>query len=179
MTTRKVIGILFAKIRHGALQGSDDRKSQGLGFMYRGDTMPVGCEDGVTHKDEACMSKPSIAEGSKELFAELYAEIPEIRGILLATVEGLPLVYDFKEEQSAERVAALAASAWGIGNRITPLLGTEQVRELSASGPGGRFHLYAAGASAVLSILTPKSINTGMLQLKASEVAQRFEAILA
>jgi len=124
------------------------------------------------------MAKTTVSEAAKGLFEDLYAEIPEIKGILLATLEGLPLVYDFKEEQPAERVAALAASALGIGNRIMPLLGIDQVRELTATGAGGRFHLYSAGPSAALCILAPRSVNTGMLQLKATEAARRFEEIL-
>jgi len=130
------------------------------------------------HRGKTDMAKPTIAEIAKELFEDIYAEIPEIKGILLATIEGLPLVYDFKEEQSAERVAALAASALGIGNRLMPLVGMEQVRDLSVSSASGRVHLYTAGASAALCVLTPKSINTGMLHLKAAEVARRFEEIL-
>jgi|WetSurMetagenome_2_1015567.scaffolds.fasta_scaffold472021_2 uncharacterized protein len=124
------------------------------------------------------MTKPTIAETAKHLFEELYADIPEIRGILLATVEGLPLVYDFKEEHSADRVAALAASALGIGNRLMPLVDMDQVSELSVSNASGRIYLCTVGASATLCILTPRGINAGMLHLKAGQVARQFEAIL-
>jgi predicted regulator of Ras-like GTPase activity (Roadblock/LC7/MglB family) len=124
------------------------------------------------------MARTTIADTARDLFEELYADIPEIKGILLATAEGLPLVYDFKEEQSPDRVAALAASALGIGNRLMPLVDMEQVREVNISNATGRIHLCTVGASAALCILTPKAVNTGMLHLKASQVARRFEEIL-
>jgi uncharacterized protein len=133
----------------------------------------------TSHNQRTAMAKPTIAESAKGLFEEIYAEVPEIKGILLATAEGLPLVYDFKEEHSPDRVAAVAASAIGIGNRLMPLVGMEQVREISVSSANGRVHLYAAGPAAALCVLTPKVINTGMLQLKANEIARRFEEILS
>jgi hypothetical protein len=122
------------------------------------------------------MATRSLAEEAKQAFQEIYADIPEVRGILIATFEGLPVVSDLKGGLSADKLAALTATALSVGKRIMPSLGMGEVTELTISSNEGKLFLYLVGSSAVLCILAPRGVNLGMMFLKAGEVARSLAA---
>ncbi len=103
---------------------------------------------------------------------QLRSSLPEIRGALVATLDGLPIAQAFTDNTDANRVAAMAATALGLGKRINDTLGSGEFNEMSVSGVGGQVFLYAAGRKGVLAVVTPADMNLGLLHMEARDVAR-------
>ena len=68
----------------------------------------------------------------------LRTSLPELRGALVATTDGLPIAQTFSDATDSNRVAAMAATALGLGKRINDTLGTGELTEMSVSGADGQ-----------------------------------------
>lgn len=108
----------------------------------------------------------------------LRAALPELRGVLVATVDGLPIAKSMGDGTDANRVAAMAATALGLGKRINDTLGSGDLTDMSVSGLGGQVYIYAAGHKGVLAVVTPSGMNLGLLHMEARDTAQAIAEIL-
>ncbi len=108
----------------------------------------------------------------------LRAALPELRGVLVATVDGLPIAKAMSDGTDANRVAAMAATALGLGKRINDTLGSGELTDMSVSGLGGQVYIYAAGRKGVLAVVTPSGMNLGLLHMEARDTAQAIAEIL-
>jgi len=124
------------------------------------------------------MSDLSMTEKIKKSIAELYNDIPEIKGVAVATLDGLPLVTDIKGDLTGERVSALVATAVSLGKRIMPSLNLGDVTEMSLSSQESKLFLYLIGNSSALCIIAPREINLGMMMLKAGIIARKLVTII-
>ena len=88
----------------------------------------------------------------KGLLENLRNSIPELRGVLLASNEGLPIAHSLSNGSDPNRVAAMAAAATNLGRRISESMATGQLAEVSVRGEEGMLFVYAAG---------PKAVNSG------------------
>ena len=79
----------------------------------------------------------------------LRAALPELRGALIATVDGLPIAQTMGVGTDANRVAAMAATALGLGKRINDTLGSGTLTDMSVGGSDGQVYIYAAGTKGV------------------------------
>jgi uncharacterized protein len=105
------------------------------------------------------------AEG--DVLAELKRlrmRMPQLTGALAASTDGLVLAADTGD---ADGVAALTAAALGVSARLTEATGQGSFRELLVRGDRGYVATYAAGSSAVLSLLAGPRVNVGRLHLEA------------
>lgn len=121
------------------------------------------------------MSKP---ERLKSILQTLRSSLPELRGAMVATVDGLPIAQSFSDNTDANRVAAMAATALGLGKRINDTLGTGSLSEMSVSGLDGQVYIYSVGAKGVLAIVAPSGINLGLLNMEARDAAQSVASVL-
>ena len=96
----------------------------------------------------------------------LRARLPQLTGALAASADGLVLAQDTVDGE-AESVAALTAAALGVALRLTDSTGQGGFRELLVRGEHGYVATYAAGGSAVLTLLAEPRINVGRLHLEA------------
>ncbi|MPY66569.1 hypothetical protein F8S09_07650 [Deinococcus sp. SDU3-2] len=108
----------------------------------------------------------------------LRTSMPELRGALIATVDGLPIAQAMSDGTDANRVAAMAATALGLGKRINDTLGSGQLTDMSVSGATGQVYIYAAGTKGVLAVVTPPGMNLGLLHMEARDTAQDVASIL-
>lgn len=108
----------------------------------------------------------------------LRSSLPELRGALIATADGLPIAQSFSDNTDANRVAAMAATALGLGKRINDTLGTGSLSEMSVSGLQGQVFIYSVGAKGVLAVVTPAGMNLGLLHMEARDAAQTIASIL-
>lgn len=108
----------------------------------------------------------------------LRTAMPELRGALVATVDGLPIAQAMGDGTDANRVAAMAATALGLGKRINDTLGAGQLTDMSVSGASGQVYIYAAGNKGVLAVVTPPGMNLGLLHMEARDTAQDVAGIL-
>jgi predicted regulator of Ras-like GTPase activity (Roadblock/LC7/MglB family) len=109
----------------------------------------------------------------------LRAAIPELRGVLIASTEGLPVAHSIaggadpaRVAAMADRIAAMAAAAVNLGKRVSESLSVGALVEISVTGAEGQIFLYSAGTKGVLAVIAPKGGNSGLVHLEARAVAK-------
>ncbi|MER5429307.1 roadblock/LC7 domain-containing protein [Streptomyces sp. NPDC002588] len=111
-----------------------------------------------------------------EITAELRrlrARVPHLTGALAAGVDGLVLAHDTPGVEP-EGVAALTAAALGVAVRMADATGQGDFRELLVRGMYGYVATYAAGDSAVLTVLAQDRVNVGRLHLEGRRAGARI-----
>ena len=103
----------------------------------------------------------------------LRARIPQLTGALAASVDGLVLAHDTSGIEP-EGIAALTAAALGVALRMTDATGRGDFRELLVRGVHGYVATYAAGRSAVLTLLAQDRVNVGRLHLEGRRAGTRI-----
>lgn len=117
----------------------------------------------------------SKTEAVERLIQTLRQSVPEISGVIVASLDGLPIAYEGVEPN---RAAAMAATALGLSKRILSTTGQGNVEEGTIRGSEGYFIIYQVGDKAVLGVVVPKNINLGLVHLEARDLAKRLEEVL-
>ena len=121
------------------------------------------------------MSKEELLQGA---LTQLRAAVPELQGVLAASLDGLPLAHVLSGGVEPTRLAAMAATAVGLGRRISDTLNTGTFAEVSVNASSGQIFLYAAGTKAVLAVVAPAGANVGLINLEARDAAERLASAL-
>ncbi|MEU0678097.1 roadblock/LC7 domain-containing protein [Streptomyces sp. NPDC006172] len=108
----------------------------------------------------------------------LRTRMPQLTGALAASVDGLVLAQDMPGVQP-ESLAALTAAALGVGYRMVDLTARGEFCELLVRGAGGYVATYAAGPSAVLTLLADDRANVGRLHLEGRRSGARIAGLMA
>ena len=115
----------------------------------------------------------------------LRAAIPELRGVLIASNEGLPIAHSIsggadpaRVAAMADRIAAMAAAGVNLGKRVSESLSLGALIEISVTGTEGQIFLYWAGIKGVLAVIAPKGGNAGLVHLEARDVAKGVGELL-
>ncbi|WP_291426762.1 roadblock/LC7 domain-containing protein [Deinococcus sp.] len=124
------------------------------------------------------MTSGSKQETLQATLQTLRTSLPELRGALVATIDGLPIAQSFSDNTDANRVAAMAATALGLGKRINDTLGAGELTEMSVTGADGQVFVYATGRKGVLAVVTPAAMNLGLLNIEARDAAQTVALVL-
>ncbi|WP_062645209.1 roadblock/LC7 domain-containing protein [Streptomyces maremycinicus] len=115
------------------------------------------------------VSEPEILDELRRL----RARVPQLTGALTAGVDGLVLAHDTPGVEP-EVVAALTAAALGVAVRMADTTGQGDFRELLVRGVYGYVATYAAGDSAVLTLLAQDRVNVGRLHLEGRRAGARI-----
>src|SRR5580658_9872148 len=113
-------------------------------------------------------------EALKNHLETLRSSIPELRGVLLASNEGLPIAHSLSNGADPNRVAAMAAAASGLGRRISDSMSTGILDEVAIQAEEGALFVYSAGSKAVLAVLSPQGGNAGLIHLEARSAAKEI-----
>lgn len=113
-------------------------------------------------------------EAVKTQLESLRAAIPELKGVLLASNEGLPIAHSLTNGADPNRVAAMAAAASSLGRRISETMNAGTLGEVSVQADDGGLFVYAAGSKAVLAVLSPQGGNAGLIHLEARTAAKEI-----
>src|ERR1039457_2246865 len=113
-------------------------------------------------------------EALKTQIETLRNSIPELRGVLLASNEGLPIAHSLSNGSDPNRVAAMAAAASSLGRRISDSMNVGALGEIAIRGDEGWLFLYAAGSKAVLAVMAPQGANAGLVHLEARTAAKEI-----
>jgi predicted regulator of Ras-like GTPase activity (Roadblock/LC7/MglB family) len=110
----------------------------------------------------------------KQQLENLKNSLPDIKGVLLASVEGLPVAHALTNGADPNRLAAMAAAAATLGRRISDSLGSGQMSEINVRSDEATLFVYSAGAKAVLCVVAPNPSNSGLIHLEARASAQEI-----
>ena len=92
-------------------------------------------------------------EALKNHLETLRNSIPDLRGVLLASNEGLPVAHSLSSGADPNRLAAMAAAASSLGRRISESMATGGLSEVHIRGDEGVLFVYFAGQKAVLAVI--------------------------
>jgi len=113
-------------------------------------------------------------EALKAQIETLRNAIPELKGVLLASNEGLPIAHSLSNGSDPNRVAAMAAAASSLGRRISDSMSAGSLGEVSIQAEEGGLFVYSAGTKAVLAVMSPQGGNAGLIHLEARTVAKEI-----
>src|SRR5439155_7129257 len=111
-------------------------------------------------------------EALKTHIESLRNAIPELRGVLLASTEGLPIAHSLSNGADPNRVAAMAAAASSLGRRISESMNSGTLGEVSIQSDDGALFVYSAGTKAVLAVISPQGGNAGLIHIEARTAAK-------
>ncbi len=117
-------------------------------------------------------------EALQQSITSLRTAIPELRGVLVASVDGLSMAHSLSGSEDPNRIAAMAATALGLGKRISEMLGTGELLETSVTGSDGHVYVYAAGTKGVLIVVASAGANIGLIHLEARDAARNIAQML-
>ena len=108
---------------------------------------------------------------------ELRENVPDISGVMIASVDGLVISTDFPENEAA-RVAAMGASALGLGNRITKTTELGPMHDMMIEGANEILIIYMAGSGGILAIRAPRRANLGLIRLEGPKAADTVAKLI-
>ncbi|MBL1114147.1 roadblock/LC7 domain-containing protein [Streptomyces sp. 110] len=108
-----------------------------------------------------------------EELRRLRARVTHVTGALAATSDGVVLAHDTATIEP-EGVAALTAAALGVAQSLAGATGRGAFRELLVRGENGYVATYAAGSTAVLTVLAGDRTNVGRLHMEARRSGARL-----
>jgi predicted regulator of Ras-like GTPase activity (Roadblock/LC7/MglB family) len=125
------------------------------------------------------IQKRSTLDADVAIAAELRAlrELPDVAGSVLAAVDGLLIATDLHRIEP-DTIAAMAAATVGVGRRFTEAVGLGDHRETVIQAEGGCLASYAAGSSALLTVVAAPTANVARLHLFARAAALRIGAVV-
>lgn len=107
---------------------------------------------------------------------ELKDSLSSVRGVMLASVDGLAISH-FVQTGEANQIAAMSATTLGLGKRVIDAIRAGSLNEVIIAGNEGQMFIYAVRDQAVLVVITGEKPNVGMIQLQAREAARRMAAL--
>ncbi|MFF7446171.1 MULTISPECIES: roadblock/LC7 domain-containing protein [unclassified Streptomyces] len=107
----------------------------------------------------------------------LRSRVPQLTGALAASVDGLVIAQDTPGVEP-EGMAALTAAALGVALRLADATGQGDFRELLVRGSYGYVSTYAAGRTAVLTLLAPDGVSVGRLHLEGRRAGARIGEVV-
>jgi len=119
------------------------------------------------------MVDPAVLE---ELGA-LRKRLPELTGSVLATADGMVVAHDAHGIEP-DGLAALAAAHLALARRFAHAVGHGELRESVVECDAGYITSYAAGANALLTVVTTGSANLAMVHLEARRTVHRLVALM-
>ncbi len=121
--------------------------------------------------------QPTKSEELATVIASIRAAIPELYGVMIASTDGLAVAHDLPEDD-AERIAAMAATALGLGSRITERTNLGALSEAVIRGSKGNLVVYAAGADAVLVLTGPLESNLALMRMEARVAGIQINSLI-
>jgi predicted regulator of Ras-like GTPase activity (Roadblock/LC7/MglB family) len=119
----------------------------------------------------------SIQSELSRVVSDVRRSIPELNGVMVASADGLSVAHDFPEPDS-ERMAAMAATALGLGKRISERTSLGEMQETVVRGTHGYLVVYSAGEQAVLVLSGPFNANLGLMRIEARAASTEISKLL-
>lgn len=115
----------------------------------------------------------SLSSELNAILSDLRAGVPEIRGALVASSDGMAVASNTSGGDT-NRMAAMVATALGLGKRICDTFGGGGLNETSVAGSDGHVYIYSAGAAGVLAVITASDVNVGLINIECRDAAKKI-----
>ncbi len=119
-----------------------------------------------------------IGEILREIVDSLKMDVSGIRGVVLSTYEGLPIVSSSGMEDMESRISAMISALSILADRVGGELGTGEMEEVSVSFMDSKVFCYRVDGDAIMAIVTEKDVNTGMLSLIVPRLIEKLKEVL-
>ncbi len=118
----------------------------------------------------------SISDQLVTVLNELRANVPEVTASMVASTDGLAIAHNMTTGDPA-RMAAMVATALGLGKRICDSFGGGAFNETSITGETSQVYVYSAGRG-VLALIAQPGANVGLIHLEARAAAKNIATAL-
>lgn len=173
--------VFHSDLFHKDESSEESSRDTSSGDTPSGDTSRTASHlDGSDEQTRPTEGSPGMSK-QEELalvIREIRRSIPELHGVMIASTDGLAIASDFPDAE-AERVAAMAATALGLGKRITDRTGLGGLQETVVRGDHGYLVVYAAGENAVLVMSGPVTSNLGLMRIEARSASRAVSKVLS
>jgi hypothetical protein len=109
---------------------------------------------------------------------KLRVRLPELTGSVLATADGMVVAHDAHGIEP-DSLAALAAAHLALARRFAHAVRHGELRESVVQGTDGYITSYAAGAEALLTVVTNQDANLARVHLEARRTVTQLRELLA
>ena len=121
--------------------------------------------------------QPTTSQQLAAIVASMHEAVPELFGVMIASVDGLPVAHDLPEAD-AERIAAMAATTLGLGARIAERSGLGSLTETVVRGTEGHLVVYSGGNDVVLVMSGPLTANLTLMRIEARVATAQITSLL-
>jgi uncharacterized protein len=119
----------------------------------------------------------ALNDDLNKVLSDLRSAIPEIRGTLVASLDGMVISSNVSGGDTS-RMAAMVATALSLGKKICDTFAGGDLNETSISGTAGQVFIYAAGPRSVLAAIVGAGSNIGLLHLESREKAKQIAQLI-
>ena len=109
---------------------------------------------------------------------QLRGGLPHVVGVLVASTDGLLIAQDVPGIEP-EQFAAMTAAQLGLGHQIAVAAACGEFQETITRAANGYVATFAAGTSALLTVVASSELNVGRLYHEARPVAARVGELVA
>lgn len=113
-----------------------------------------------------------------DILLSLHDSLPDFRGSLIASTDGLPIAHTLATDEEVNSVAAMAAAALGLGKRIAQTLHADSLNEMQITGTSSQIFIYAAGNKGILALMAKKGSNVGLIHMEARNAVNEISKVL-
>lgn len=124
-----------------------------------------------------------IDERIREAFREIKVDVPGIKGIVLSTVDGLPIASDIKSEERQNRIAAMVSALVSLSKKVAPELEVGSLDSVNIEAEDGKIFCYIVSGDdisspAILAIVTSQDLNLGILRMVIPKLIGKLKEII-
>ncbi len=120
----------------------------------------------------------NLGEEIRKVFEEVSRDLKGVRGILIATMDGLPVASDVKSTEEENRIAAMVSSLTILARKAAPQLDVGKMQDLLIEADEGKIFCYSVGDEVILALITTKDANLGMIRMKLPRIREKLKDLI-
>jgi len=95
----------------------------------------------------------NLSDKIREVFGELSQDVEGLKGIIISTMDGLPVASDIKSTEEQNRIAAMVSSLTILSRKVAPQLDVGKAEDVLIEGEDGKIFCYTLGDDAILALI--------------------------
>jgi predicted regulator of Ras-like GTPase activity (Roadblock/LC7/MglB family) len=112
------------------------------------------------------------------LLKELLNVVPGVKAAAIISVEGLPVISALPGDMDDGKVAATTSTLLSLAERAINEMNVGDLEQLSIQGSISNLIVMASGQKNVLTILTEKNVNLGLVYFECGRICEKISKIM-